>query len=98
MAVPECKKSQHCLAFFDIIKPERNSLEIVRNCSEITHDNYLSQVISSQFLSVEELVPLDHLLCKIDSAVDFTHIYDFVEDRKVSMIGINMCMMNIWTS
>ena len=29
---------------------------------------------------MEGLVPQDHLLRKIDSAVDFTHIYDFVED------------------
>ena len=33
-----------------------------------------------EIVSVERLVPLDHLLRKIDSAVDFTHIYDFVED------------------
>lgn len=31
-------------------------------------------------VSVEALVPWDHLLRKIDSAVDFTHIHDFVED------------------
>lgn len=30
-------------------------------------------------VSVETLVPQDHLLRKIDSAVDFIHIYDFVE-------------------
>ena len=28
----------------------------LRNCDEITHDNYLSQVISSQFLTVKKLV------------------------------------------
>ena len=33
-----------------------------------------------EMVSVEGLVPQDHLLRKIDSAVDFTHIYDFVED------------------
>lgn len=33
-----------------------------------------------EFLSLEDLVPIDHILRKIDSAVDFTHIYDFVED------------------
>lgn len=32
-----------------------------------------------EFISIEELVPKDHLLRKIDSAVDFTHIYEFVE-------------------
>lgn len=33
-----------------------------------------------EFVSTEHLVPQDHLLRKIDSAIDFTHIYDFVED------------------
>ena len=33
-----------------------------------------------EMVSVEGLVPQDHLLRKIDSAVDFAHIYDFVED------------------
>ena len=32
-----------------------------------------------EMVNVETLVPQDHLLRKIDSAVDFTHIYDFVE-------------------
>ena len=33
-----------------------------------------------EFVSIEELVPQDHLLRKIDSAIDFTHIYDLVGD------------------
>ncbi len=33
-----------------------------------------------EFFSVEDYVPENHLLRKIDSAVDFTRIYDFVED------------------
>ena len=33
-----------------------------------------------EFLCLEEYIPADHLLRKIDSAVDFTHIYDFVEE------------------
>lgn len=33
-----------------------------------------------EIFSVEEFVPKDHLLRKIDSAVDFTRIYDIVED------------------
>ena len=33
-----------------------------------------------EMVSVEGLVPQNHLLRKIDSVVDFTHIYDFVED------------------
>ena len=31
-------------------------------------------------ICVEDLVPKDHLLRKIESAVDFTKIYKFVED------------------
>lgn len=33
-----------------------------------------------EIFSIEEFVPKDHLLRKIDSAVDFTQIYDIVED------------------
>ena len=33
-----------------------------------------------EVFSIEEFVPTDHLLRKIDSAVDFSHIYDIVED------------------
>ena len=33
-----------------------------------------------EFVSTEALVPEDHLLRKIDAAVDFNKIYDFVED------------------
>ena len=33
-----------------------------------------------EMVSLEGLVPQEHLLRKIDCAVDFTHIYDFVED------------------
>lgn len=33
-----------------------------------------------EFFSIEEYVPKDHLLRKIDEALDFTHIYDFVND------------------
>ena len=33
-----------------------------------------------EIFSIEEFVPADHLLRKIDSAIDFTHIYDIVED------------------
>lgn len=33
-----------------------------------------------EIFSIEEFVPKDHLLRKIDSAVDFTKIYDFVSD------------------
>lgn len=33
-----------------------------------------------EILSMEDLVPKDHLLRQIDGAVDFMHIYDFVEE------------------
>ena len=33
-----------------------------------------------EMFSIEEFVPADHLLRKIDMAVDFIHIYDLVED------------------
>ena len=33
-----------------------------------------------EIFSIEDFVPADHLLRKIDSAVDFTRIYDIVED------------------
>lgn len=33
-----------------------------------------------EMVSLEGLVAQEHLLRKIDCAVDFTHIYDFVED------------------
>ena len=33
-----------------------------------------------EIFSIEEFVPQEHLLRKIDTAVDFTHIYDFVSD------------------
>ena len=32
-----------------------------------------------EMISIEEFVPQDHLLRKIDKAVDFAHIYEFVK-------------------
>jgi transposase len=34
-----------------------------------------------QMVSIEQLVPEDHLLRKIDAAIDFSFIYDLVEDK-----------------
>ena len=34
-----------------------------------------------ELVMLEELVPEDHLLRKIDAAIDFSFIYDLVEDR-----------------
>ncbi len=33
-----------------------------------------------EFICLEDFVPSDHLLRKIENAIDFTHIYSFVED------------------
>ncbi|MEE0435657.1 MAG: IS5/IS1182 family transposase, partial [Peptococcaceae bacterium] len=33
-----------------------------------------------EFVSLDAMVPEDHLLRKIDSAINFERIYDFVED------------------
>ena len=33
-----------------------------------------------EFVSLEAMVPEDHLLRKIDAAIDFDRIYDFVQD------------------
>ncbi|HRM78634.1 MAG TPA: transposase, partial [Gemmiger qucibialis] len=33
-----------------------------------------------EFVSLENMVPQDHLLRKIDAAIDFKKIYEFVED------------------
>ena len=33
-----------------------------------------------EFVSLENMVPQDHLLRKIDTAIDFKRIYEFVED------------------
>lgn len=34
-----------------------------------------------EFVSLENMVPQNHLLRKIDTAIDFKNIYEFVEDR-----------------
>ncbi|MGM9583477.1 MAG: transposase, partial [Phascolarctobacterium sp.] len=33
-----------------------------------------------EFVNMEDLIPANHVLRKIDAAIDFTKIYDFVED------------------
>ena len=79
-ALPQTvKKGQRKLTFFDIMIPEVKSMLV----KEKTERNILEMV------SVEGLVPQDHLLRKIDSAVDFAHIYDFVggyEEKSVNKI------------
>lgn len=34
-----------------------------------------------QMVSIDQLAPKDHLLRKIDSCIDFSFIYDLVEDK-----------------
>ena len=34
-----------------------------------------------QMVSIDQLVPKDHLLRKIDSCIDFSFIFDLVEDK-----------------
>ena len=36
-----------------------------------------------EFLTLEDRIPQDHLLRKIDGAVDFMHLYDFVDIGKL---------------
>ena len=45
----------------------------------ITKDNKTIDQI--QMVSIEQLVPQDHILRKIDAAIDFDFIYDLVEER-----------------
>ena len=33
-----------------------------------------------EFVSLEQMVPQDHLLRQIDAAIDFNKVYEFVED------------------
>lgn len=40
-----------------------------------------------EMICIDELVPKEHILRKIDSAIDFTHIYEFVEDLYCSDNG-----------
>ena len=39
-------------------------------------DDYRSQIL--MYLCIDDLVPSDHLLRQIDSAIDWTFIYDLV--------------------
>ncbi|MBR2925289.1 MAG: hypothetical protein IKC28_09710 [Clostridia bacterium] len=42
-----------------------------------------------EMLCTDMLVPKDHLLRKIDAAVDFTYIYDLVEDLRNIFIPLS---------
>ena len=46
----------------------------------ITKINIEDRKNQIQMISIDELVPQDHLLRKIDKYIDFDFIYDLVED------------------
>lgn len=48
------------------------------------NNNNVDQV---QIVSLEQLVPKDHLLRKVDEAVDFNFIYDLVENKYSTETG-----------
>ena len=54
-------------------------LNLVRNTQKMLKKE-TEQRQAIEMLCVDMLVPKDHLLRKIDAAVDFTRIYDLVED------------------
>ena len=48
-----------------------------------------------EFVVIDQLVPKEHLLRKIDAAVDFTHLYEMVEplyceDMRMTVTGISV--------
>ena len=43
-----------------------------------------------EFVSLENMVPQDHLLRKIDDAIDFKKIYEFVEDLYCEDNGLDL--------
>ena len=45
------------------------------------HKNIKSKTDQAQIISVEELVPQEHILRKINKYIDFDFIYDLVEDK-----------------
>jgi len=47
----------------------------------ITKDSSKANGNQMQIVSLEDLVPQDHLLRKVDKYIDFNFIYDLVEDR-----------------
>lgn len=65
---PVKKRSQKA-AFSDIIEPVMKMLK-----------KETEQRQAIEMLCTDMLVPQEHLLRKIDAAVDFTHIYELVED------------------
>lgn len=61
------KKSSKSWAFFDKCGIMNKVMKVI-----VKEREKRNQV---EIFSIEEFVPSDHLLRKIDSAIDFTHIY-----------------------
>lgn len=53
----------------------------------ITKNTWEDKKTQVQMISIDHLVPEDHLLRKIDKYIDFTFIYDLVEDRYSAETG-----------
>lgn len=51
------------------------------------HKNNKNKSDQIQMISVEQLVPKDHILRKIDKYIDFDFTYDLVEDKYSSDNG-----------
>ena len=47
----------------------------------ITKDSTNDRVDQVQFVAMDQLVPEDHLLRRVDRYVDFSFIYDLVEEK-----------------
>lgn len=45
------------------------------------HKNDENRVNQVQMVSIDSLVPKNHLLRKIDETIDFSFIYDLIEDK-----------------
>ena len=70
LSVSLSKKHSICYAFCQIYGKIYVVIKMIEK-----HRKNREQV---EIFSIEEFVPANHLLRKIDSAVDFTHIYDIV--------------------
>ena len=51
------------------------------------YENEKNNTEQVQMVSVEQLVPKDHILRKIDKYIDFNFIYDLVEDKYSQTTG-----------
>ena len=53
----------------------------------ITKNDLNDKKTQVQMISLDQLVPEDHILRKIDRYIDFTFIYDLVEDKYSTETG-----------